>query len=103
MRENKELSTIELINRGWLMVNIPAVIIILIIWYCLIAYVELNGQVSAIIGGAIGWLYWGFAIKRWVKWALDNNIEPDRLLKVGKSSLLLWNRRIIDEVLNKQK
>lgn len=103
MNDKKQLSTLELINRGYLWVNIPAIIIILIVWYCLVAYIELNGKVSAIISGAIGWFYWEFAIKKWVKWALDNNVEPGRLLKIGQLSLLLWNRRTINEVLNKQK
>lgn len=60
MRESKELSTLGLISRGWLMVNIPVVVVISIIWYCLMAYVELNGKVSAIIGATIGWLYVDF-------------------------------------------
>ena len=103
MSTNKGLSTIELINRGYLWVNIPAIVIILIVWFSLTAYLELNGKISAIIGGAFGWIYWELTIKKWVKWALDNNVEPDRLLKIGQFSLLLWNRKIIDKVLNEKK
>lgn len=103
MNDKKQLSTLELINRGYLWVNIPAIIIIVSVWYCLVAYIELNGKISIIIAVVIGWFYWEFAIKKWVKWALDNRVEPDRLLKIGQLSLLLWNRRIIDGVLNKQK
>ena len=100
---NKELSTIEIVNRGWLLVNIPAIIIILAVWFCLVAYVELNGKLSAIIGGAVGWIYWEFTIKKWVRWALDNNVNTDRLLKIGQISLLLWNRSTIDKVLKEKK
>ena len=103
MSNSKGLSTIELINRGWLWVNIPSIIIILTVWFCLVAYLELNGKISAIIGGAVGWIYWEFTIKKWVKWALDNNVEPDRLLKIGQLSLLLWNKSTIDKVLNEKK
>jgi hypothetical protein len=103
MSNSKKLSTIELINRGWLWVNVPSIIIILTVWFCLVAYLELNGKISAIIGGAIGWIYWEFTIKKWIKWALDNNVEPDRLLKIGQLSLLLWNNSTIDKVLNEKR
>lgn len=103
MRNNKKLSTIEIVNRGWLLVNIPSTMIIVLAWFCLVAYLELNGKISAIIGGALGWVYWEFTIKKWIKWALDNNVEPDRLLKIGQFSLLLWNSKPIDKVLNDKK
>ena len=103
MSEVKGLSTMELINKGYLWVNIPSIIIILIIWYFLGAFIELNGKISAIIGGTVGWIYWEFTIKKWIKWALYNNVEPDRLLKIGKLSLLLWNGKLIDKVLNEKK
>jgi len=102
MSNNKELSTIALITRGWLWVNIPSIIIILIIWFCLITYIEVNSKISILIGAAAGWIYWELAIKKWIKWALDNNVNPDRLLKAGQLSLLLWNRRTIDKVLNEK-
>lgn len=103
MTKKKRLSTIELINRGYLLVNIPSIIIILIVWFCLLAYFEFNGKISAVLGGIFGWIYWSVAIKKWIKWALDNNVEPDRLLKIGQLSLLLWNRKIIDKVLYDKK
>lgn len=100
---DKELSTAELINRGYLWVNIPSIIIIVVIWFGLTAYLEVNGKISAIIGGVIGWIYWEFTIKKWISWVLNNNVEPGRLLKIGKMSLLLWDRRKIDSILNKNK
>jgi len=103
MNNSKELSAIEIVNRGWVLVNIPSIIIILLVWYCLAAYLEINGKVSIVIGVAIGWIYWEFTIKKWVKWALDNNVEPNRLLKIGQLSLLLWNKSTIDKVLNEKK
>jgi hypothetical protein len=93
----------EIVNRGWLLVNIPSIIIILVVWFCLAAYLEINGKISAIIGGALGWIYWEFTIKKWIKWALNNDVEPDRLLKIGQFSLLLWNSRQIDKILKEKK
>jgi hypothetical protein len=103
MNNNKEISTLEVIFKGYLWVNIPITLMILITWYCLITYFEINGKISAIIGVAIGWIYWEFAIKKWVKWSLDNNVNPDRLLKIGQFSLLLWNSRQIDKILKEKK
>ena len=100
MNHRKELSNIEIINKGYLWVNIPSVIIIVIIWFCLTAYLDVNGKISAVIGGSIGWIYWEFTIKKWIRWALNNNVNPDRLYKIGKMTLLLWNRRKIDSVIN---
>jgi hypothetical protein len=65
-------------------------------------FVERNNYVSILIGGAVGWIYWEFSIKKWIKWALDNNVAPDRLLKIGQLSLLLWNRKTIDKVLKEK-
>lgn len=103
MNTSKELSTIELVNKGWLWVNIPSITIIIGIWYCLAAYLEINGKISIIIGGVVGWVYWEFTIKKWIKWALDNDVNPDRLLKIGQFSLLLWNSRQIDKILKEKK
>ncbi|UWY30125.1 hypothetical protein N4T20_09320 [Flavobacterium sp. TR2] len=102
MKKNKELSKLELINRGYLLVNIPSIIIIIAVWFGLTAYLEINGKVSAIIGGVIGWIYWEFMIKKWIRWALDNHVNPDRLFKIGKMSLLLWDRRKIDSIISQR-
>lgn len=79
----KKLSTLEIVNKGWSMVNIPAVAIIFAIWFCLVAYIHLNGTLSTFIGGAAGWIYWAYMIKKWINWALDNDVVPDRLAKIG--------------------
>lgn len=103
MRNKKGLSTIEIVSKGWLWVNIPSIMIVLVVWFCLAAYFEINGKICAIIGGAIGWVYWEFIVKKWIRWALNNNVETDRLLKIGQLSLILWNSRPIDKVLNEKK
>jgi hypothetical protein len=102
MNSNK-LSNLKLIIKGWWWVNIPITLIMLIIWYCFSVIFEINNKVSLIIGSSLGWIYWEFMIKKWVKWALDKNVEPNRLLKVGQLSLLLWNNRQINKVLNEKK
>lgn len=100
MSQRKEISSFEIVNKGYLWVNIPSIIIILTVWFGLTAYLEINGKISAIIGGVIGWIYWEFMIKKWIRWALNNSVNPDRLLKIGKMSLLLWDRRKIDSIIS---
>lgn len=103
MNHKQDLSNIEIITKGYLWVNIPSIIIIVVIWFGLTTYLQVNGKISAIIGGTIGWIYWEFTIKKWISWALNNNVDPDRLLKIGKMCLLLWDRRKIDSILDQRK
>ncbi|SDG74729.1 hypothetical protein SAMN04488062_1026 [Flavobacterium omnivorum] len=103
MMNNKEVSTRELITKGYLWVNIPSVAIILVVWFSLSNVFNLNNLISIFIGGATGWVYWEFSIRKWIEWALNNNVDQDRLFKIGKMSLLLWDRRKIDSILNQNK
>lgn len=100
---NRELTNAEVIVKGYLWVNLPIMIIIISVWFCLSQFTDLGTGVSALFGTAIGWCYWEISIKKWVRWCLDNDIDPDRLLKIGQISLLLWNRSTIDKVLNEKK
>ncbi len=101
MTTNK-ISNSELILKGFLWVNLPVFIIIITGWLTSITYFNVSNYASILIGGALGWIYWELTIKKWVKWALENNVEPARLLKVGQLSLLLWNSKQIDKVLEEK-
>jgi hypothetical protein len=103
MIKNNELSTFEIAFKGYLWVNIPIILIALLVWYFLLYFFNFSSSISILIGTSIGWIYWEFTIKKWIKWALDNNVEPDRLLKIGQFSLLLWNSRQIDKILKEKK
>jgi len=54
------------------------------------------------VGVCVGWVYWEFSIRKWISWALDNEVNPERLLTIGQMSLLLWNKSQIDKVQNKR-
>lgn len=103
MNNIKEITNTELIIKGYLWVNLPVTVIIIAIWYCLSGFLSLGTIISLFIGTLAGWIYWELTIKKWIKWALDNNVKPDRLLKIGQLSLLLWNSKPIDKVLNENK
>lgn len=94
-----KLNTRTIVYRGYLYVNIPVIVIILLVSYCLISHTEINSKISILIATASGWIYWEYSIKKWVKWALENDVKPERLLKIGQLTLLLWNRKQIDEAL----
>lgn len=88
----KQLSTAQIIWKGYLMVNIPITIIICSIFFLAISFTKLGFTSSLIIGTAIGWIYWEFAVLYWIRWCLKNNVEKGRLHKLGVKSLLLWKR-----------
>lgn len=99
MNTKKELSTLEIISKGYLWVNLPISILMLGVFYLLILFLNLGSLINILICVAVGWTYWEYSVKKWIKWALDNSVKPDRILKIGQLSLLLWNRRPIDKVL----
>jgi len=75
MTENKKISTITLILRGWITVFIPVTIIILAIWFGLWTIFDLNYFISVLFGTMIGWYYWVYSVKKWIRWAAENNID----------------------------
>jgi len=99
MSNQNGVSSFALIARGWLIVNIPVFIIILGIWYALLNIFNLNYILSLFIGTLLGWYYWAFSIKRWIKWARNNKVEEKTILKMGRLGLLLWNNSTITDTI----
>ena len=98
----KDLNDFKIIIKGQLWVNLPVILTILLFWYLLFFKFNLDYRLSAIVGCVIGWFLWEFLIRKWIVWCLNNNLEPDRILKLGKRSLLLWGRNQIDDILKKR-
>jgi uncharacterized oligopeptide transporter (OPT) family protein len=104
METKKQLSNYEIFIKGQLKVNLPAILIIFSSLFGLTIYADLSFKISVIVGGILSWIYWSFAIKKWIKWAIiENNIEKDRVYKIGKNGFLLWNMSQIDEVIDNKK
>lgn len=101
MDNKKTLSSLKLVFNGYIWVNIPILIIILSIAYFGPTNFSLSFREALIVGIVVGWIYWYFTIQTWVLWALNRDVNPDRLLAVGRLSLLLWNKYTIDKVLEK--
>jgi hypothetical protein len=94
----KKLSDYDISLRGQLMVNLPVTLIILMIGFGLSMYFDLHFKISIIIGVVFGWIYWGFSIKKWIEWAVENGVDEDRLVKIGKRGMLVWSKNTVETV-----
>jgi hypothetical protein len=101
--ENKKISNTALFFRGQLTVNLPVTIIIFCTTYISIMFLDFNFRPSIFIGIVFAWVYWAFAVKSWIKWAVSNGVDEARLLKVGKLGLLVWSKNTIETVTKKNK
>jgi signal transduction histidine kinase len=95
----------KIVLKGHLWVNIPVILIIIFTWILLKRYTNVGYYLRALIATAIGWIYWEFAILKWIKFALLNQIEKEQILKIGVSNLFLWpnNMGKIEKVASKMK
>ena len=91
----------DIARRGMLMVNLPIAIIILSSWLALISFNIVSVQKAALISGVIGWVYWEFAIVKWIRWSLLQGIDKTKLYKIGRRNLLVWSEFKIDGVAKK--
>lgn len=104
MAENSQLSNYQIQSRGQMYVNVPAILIILFSFFVLTIYADLSFRLSVIIGFVLSWIYWSYAEKNWIKWAVvENNVDQERLYKIGKNGFLLWNRDHIKQVVENKK
>jgi hypothetical protein len=87
----------EIVLKGFTWVNLPVIIIIFSSLFLILSFTDLNFNKSVIVAGAIGWIYWEIAVMKWIKWALKNQVEKDKLFKLGQKSFLLWSRKKIDK------
>jgi|JI8StandDraft_1071087.scaffolds.fasta_scaffold811987_1 hypothetical protein len=103
MNDTKRPSTLELIARGYLWVNLPVTVIILTVWFGLWTIFNVNYLICLFLATLAGWYFWAYSIKKWIKWAFTNNIDKNKILKVGRLSLLLWNKSTIDNAFTDKK
>jgi hypothetical protein len=96
-----QISETEIARKGFLKVNLPILGIMFGSWF-LLMYTDYFGLKScAIISCAIGWIYWEFAVDKWIEWSLSKGIEKEKLYKIGKRNLLLWSEFKINKVIEK--
>ena len=76
---------------GELMVNIPLIMIIFIM-ILLLGEIGFTWNIAFIVSAVLGWFVWNKLLKIWMGWAYKNNIEPERLFKLGKIGLINFYR-----------
>jgi hypothetical protein len=96
------MSNTTLALTGWLWVNLPVTLIILIALFGISA-ASLPFMAALLASGALGWAFWYWAIGVWIRWAAARGVEEDRILRVGRAVLLLRDRSPIDRVLPSNK
>ena len=99
----KKLSDYDISLRGQLTVNLPVILIILIIGFGLSMYLDIHFKIAMFIGVFLGWFYWSLSIKRWIQWAVINNVDEERLVKIGKKGMLVWSKNTVETVTKKNK
>lgn len=98
--KNEQISGIRLVFAGQVRVNIPVIATIVIVWFCSWYFLNLIHVISLLAGSFTGWILWGYLIKKWIRWAHKNNFSKERILKLGRLSLLLWRIETIEKALN---
>lgn len=96
-----QISHSKIARNGWLKVNIPITIILFSSWLLLMNFNGANNRFNAIIAGALGWIYWEIAVKKWIRWALLQGIDKKELYKIGKRNFLIWSEYSINQIASK--
>jgi len=52
---------------------------------------------GGIVGAAIGWLWWSFAIPRWRAWVRESGVNEESTLRLAVRTLLIWPKGSIFE------
>lgn len=94
----RPISNFQLGMKGFLEVNLPVFIIIFGMLFLLLSFTSIGFEFSLLIGVALAWIYWSHAVKKWIEWAVANNVSEERILTVGKQTLLVWNKNTIESV-----
>ncbi len=95
-KNSNQLSSAKIIIMGELMVNLPVTIIILVS-ALILGQFELGWNLSIIIGVGIGWYFWGKLLDKWKEWALNHDVDRERLFRLGKLGLINFYRYKIIE------
>jgi hypothetical protein len=94
----KTLSDYDISIRGQLTVNLPVVFIMIFTAFGLNMFLDLNFKIAVFIGLVLGWSYWSFSVKKWIQWAVKNDVDIDRLVKIGKRGSLIWSKNTVETV-----
>ncbi|MEW5677474.1 hypothetical protein ABGT15_14280 [Flavobacterium enshiense] len=98
----KKITDFQISMRGQLMVNLPVTIIIVVTSIFLSDMLN-DSRGTIFVGCVFGWVYWKIMTPKWVQWATNRGVDIERLYRIGKSGLLVWNRQYIVDIVDKKK
>ena|SRR6187402_30032 len=101
--EDKKLYDHHIALRGQLSVNFPVVVIILFASLGLSVLLDLDFKIALLIGFVLGWIYWSYSIKKWIQWAISNEVKEERLVKIGRKGMLIWSKNTVATVVKHNK
>ncbi len=108
-RQHVHMSVARAILAGQLLVNLPTLLLIFgtpllgvlaarsyarvlgLSWICI------GAGAALLVGCAVGWVWWSYAIPRWRRWALKRGVPPGALQKWAVLTFLVWPKGWIFE------
>src|SRR5262245_16929823 len=76
---------------GWLIVNVPAIVIMLAVLLIGMAFPQARFLFLA-IALLLGWIWWSFMVPRWRRWALNRGVPADKLQRWAVITGLVWRK-----------
>ena len=99
---NPSLGMAKAIAVGWLVVNVPAIAIMLGSLLIALAIEPKIWWLFLSVGFILAWTWWSQSVPRWRRWAHHNGANPDRLQKWAVVTLLLWRKGSVFEKTEKR-
>ena len=94
---SRPLGICKAIAAGWLVVNLPAIAIML-------ASLVIGATIEPTlwwlffsVGFILAWTWWSHSVPRWRRWALRRGANPDRLQRWAVITGLVWRKGSIFE------
>jgi hypothetical protein len=93
-----QLSAARAVLIGHLVVTVPVLAIIgAITWLARSRFGPDRTGMALLVGAAIAWLWWSFAIPRWRRWAHGRGADPAAVQRLGARTGLVWPKGFIAE------
>ena len=75
---------------GWLVVNAPAIIIMVVVLLVGMAIMPNAWWIFLLIAFILGWTWWSYTVPRWRRWAIKQGADADRLQRWAVITGLVW-------------
>ena len=77
---------------GWLVVNVPTLIIIVGFLYVGFTFAAKIWWLFFLAGFILGWTWWSQSVPRWRRWAHQRGVNPDELQRWAVAAGLVWRK-----------